>query len=1346
MLIAILFSLLTPAAQAAAQAESTVTKSASPEALLNADGTLNLEGSFNGALDLEGYSVEIDPVRGPVFGAQRSAQSAVTPGNWAALGDGGGVVDGYVRSMLVDGTNVYIGGDFTDLANLPAADYVAKWDGANWSALGSTNVGNGSLSNGVSSLAMSGTDLYVGGSFGQVYNGVLVSGAVYIAKWDTLTGNWSALGSNGAGGGSLNGVATKIAVSGSNVYVSGNFTNVNNGGTVIPEADYVAKWDGANWSALGSNGAGDGSFIGGSYISSLAVSGTDVYVGGSFTDVNNSGTVLTAADRVAKWDGSNWSALGSNGAANGSITSGTVYSLGVNGSNVYVGGQFTDVNNNGSVLTTADYLAKWDGTNWAALGSNGAGNGALNDIPWAFFFSGTDVYVGGEFMDVNNSGTPIPEADYLAKWDGNNWSAIGSNGAGDGAITSKGGSFIFAFAMQGSNLLAGGMFFDLNNGGTVLPQADYLAKWDGVNWSSLGTAANGALVGGYANNQVYAIAVIGTDLYVGGRFTNISNHGVNIPAGDYIAKWDGANWSALGSNGAGDGAFFNSVFALAVIGTDLYVGGQFSNVNNNGISLPAADYIAKWDTLTNTWSALGSNGAGNGSLSASGFVNTLAVSGTDLYMGGQFTNVNNGGTSIPEADYLAKWNTLTGNWSALGSNGVGDGALNAQVATLAFGSLGELYVGGIFTNAATIPEADYLAKWNAGSWSALGSNGAGDGALNNGVLALGINGLNVYAGGFFSNVNNNGTVLNSADYIAKWDGANWSALGSNSALNGTVRAIALSGSDIYVGGSFADVNNIILLTAADHIAKWDGTNWSALGSNGVGNGSISGNNDIVYTLFVNGEDLLVGGQFSNVNNNGTVIKEADYIAAYGMASDGPDLTPPTVVSVTRLDPSPTSAATIRFLVTFSESVGGLDSSNFPVTAVGITGAAVTNMNCPNATCTITVGTGAGNGTIRLDVSDDDTIIDGVGNPLGGVGLGNGDFITGEVYTVNDVISPSVLFITRFDINPTSLISVSFAVAFSEPVTGVTAADFSLTTTGVSSATISTVNGTGRDYVVTVNTGSGNGTIRLNVVDDNSIVDAALNPLGGAAVGDGNFITGEVYTIDKSGGGDSTGVFRPSNGLLYLKHANTTGFADVAINYGTGGDYPIAGDWDGNGTATIGIYRNGSFYLRNSNTLGFADIVFAFGTPGDQPVAGDWDGDGVDTIGVYSNGQFLLRNSNSAGVANMSFYLGNPGDVGIAGDWNGDGSDTTGVFRPSNGIIFLKNANTTGFADVALNYGLSGDMPVTGDWNNDGIDTIGVYRNAQFLLRNSNTIGFAEIVFGLGNPGDMPISGNWDGIP
>ncbi len=229
---------------------------------------------------------------------------------------------------------------------------------------------------------------------------------------------------------------------------------------------------------------------------------------------------------------------------------------------------------------------------------------------------------------------------------------------------------------------------------------------------------------------------------------------------------------------------------------------------------------------------------------------------------------------------------------------------------------------------------------------------------------------------------------------------------------------------------------------------------------------------------------------------------------------------------------------------------------------------------------------------------------------------------------------------------------------------------------------------------------------------------------------------------------TTGVFRPSNGALYLKNTNVTGFADVQINYGQSGDYPVVGDWDGDGDATIGIYRNGFFHLRNSNTIGAGDIIFAFGSPGDQPIAGDWDGDGIDTVGVYrsSIGTFFLRNTNSSGAPDVSFALGVPGDVAIAGDWNGNNEDTTGVFRPSNGALYLKNANTTGVADIQINYGLPGDKPVVGDWDGDGDDTIGIFRNGFFHLRNANTVGVADLIFALGVAGDMPISGNWDGLP
>jgi lysyl endopeptidase len=79
--------------------------------------------------------------------------------------------------------------------------------------------------------------------------------------------------------------------------------------------------------------------------------------------------------------------------------------------------------------------------------------------------------------------------------------------------------------------------------------------------------------------------------------------------------------------------------------------------------------------------------------------------------------------------------------------------------------------------------------------------------------------------------------------------------------------------------------------------------------------------------------------------------------------------------------------------------------------------------------------------------------------------------------------------------------------------------------------------------------------------------------------------------------DTTGVFRPGNGVIFLKNTNATGFADVALNYGLPGDQPVTGDWNGDGIDTIGVYRNGQFLLRNSNTIGFADIVFGLGESG-----------------------------------------------------------------------------------------------------------------------------------------------------
>jgi CSLREA domain-containing protein len=113
-----------------------------------------------------------------------------------------------------------------------------------------------------------------------------------------------------------------------------------------------------------------------------------------------------------------------------------------------------------------------------------------------------------------------------------------------------------------------------------------------------------------------------------------------------------------------------------------------------------------------------------------------------------------------------------------------------------------------------------------------------------------------------------------------------------------------------------------------------------------------------------------------------------------------DVTPPTVVSIVRANPSPTSSASVNFTVTFSEPVYGVTVSAFTLTKTGVTGAAVSGVSSDSGSSrTVTVNTGSGNGTIRLDLVDTDAILDTANLYLGGTGAGNGNFTGGETYLV-----------------------------------------------------------------------------------------------------------------------------------------------------------------------------------------------------------------------------------------------------------------------------------------------------------------------------------------------------------
>ena len=106
-----------------------------------------------------------------------------------------------------------------------------------------------------------------------------------------------------------------------------------------------------------------------------------------------------------------------------------------------------------------------------------------------------------------------------------------------------------------------------------------------------------------------------------------------------------------------------------------------------------------------------------------------------------------------------------------------------------------------------------------------------------------------------------------------------------------------------------------------------------------------------------------------------------------------------MISIVRASASPSNAASVNYTVTFSESVTGVDVADFVLTVTGgISGASVASVTGSGATRTVTVNTGSGSGTLRLDLIDNNSVMDASSNTLGGAGVQN--FTTGQVYTIN----------------------------------------------------------------------------------------------------------------------------------------------------------------------------------------------------------------------------------------------------------------------------------------------------------------------------------------------------------
>jgi hypothetical protein len=191
--------------------------------------------------------------------------------------------------------------------------------------------------------------------------------------------------------------------------------------------------------------------------------------------------------------------------------------------------------------------------------------------------------------------------------------------------------------------------------------------------------------------------------------------------------------------------------------------------------------------------------------------------------------------------------------------------------------------------------------------------------------------------------------------------------------------------------------------------------------------------------------------------------------------------------------------------------------------------------------------------------------------------------------------------------------------------------------------------------------------------------------------------------------------------------------------------PVVGAWDGNGTATPGLFDNGRWCITNRRQAGDVCLDLRWGTTGDTPIVGDWNGDGVSSAGWFNTTRWSLMDADAHG---------NPADFGwgvstmhpIAGDWDHRGRDTPGgVEDVTGGVAWsLSDHNSGGGVDHSFGWGAQGAIHLVGDWDGNGTDTPALYRAGTWTFSNVNSAAGVAASFEWGGPDDVPIVGDWDG--
>ena len=646
-----------------------------------------------------------------------------------------------VNAVAANGNTIYVGGNFIAAGNV-AAKYVARYDlvSQTWSALGA------GAPDAVKAILVDGNDIYIGGEF-------------FLNRWNTISNTWTSLAYP-------SGVVYALAKNGNTLYAAGAIEWI--GGQAVTNTARLNLATGA-WSPLG---AGTDNVV-----YALTTSGNAVYVGGDFTHAGD-----VPALSVAQWDitTNSWSSL-----STGPYT-GTTYALAMNGTELIAGGQYGNA--------TGASVYRWDGT-WHALGTNTWSTiKAVNANPYG-------IYATGQTSE-------------LLRWNGSAWVQVG------GDLTGPLSNKAFALAYAADHLYIGGAFTGFGSI-TTMRAADLNLTNTIVSPLFSGPGGNGL------DGDINAIVISGTTTYVGGSFSR-----AGPIAASNIARWNGSSWSALG---AGVDA---QVLALARQGNTLYVGGRFTSAGGSD-----AHYLARWDTGTQAWFTVNSGGR-EGVLDT---VHALAISGTQVYVGGYFTYVGWSNWPYgPATDYFAVWDSTTGDWTT-----VNPGLKNYVDAIAVHGN--DVYVGGgFYPNGGS--NFDGLARWDTlhNQWSGI------PGASAN-VYAMALSGDDLYVGGTFApnrirrlnTLDNTWLPMTSGVYGGGYDGIVY-AIGPH------------ADGDIYVGGDFTYAGGRAIYNLARYNPACD--LWLPVGAQGV--------SDRVLALAPLGDQLTVGGRFSLASEAGGNVVSA----------------------------------------------------------------------------------------------------------------------------------------------------------------------------------------------------------------------------------------------------------------------------------------------------------------------------------------------------------------------------------------------------------------------------------------------------------------------------------------